>query len=250
MITKHPGTGGAVTVETVTAQLLYEVGGPAYLGPDVVTRLDTVTLTADGPDRVRVSGVRGTPPPDTLKVGVNNLGGFRNSMTFVLCGLDIEAKAALVRGQLEEAVGKEGLEFTPGPHRPPGRRRHRGGERAAARTPARRRPDAGRAGLLGGRGGAGAGLLPGLHADHPARRRHARTACSPPTSCRRTRSPHVAVLPGGDAGADRPADRAPRSPGPPCTTPRPSRPGAPSLAGDPAGAARRAGRGPLRRQGR
>ncbi|MEU8047065.1 acyclic terpene utilization AtuA family protein [Micromonospora echinofusca] len=112
VITKHPGTGGAVTVETVTAQLLYEVGGPAYLGPDVVTRLDTVALSTDGPDRVRVSGVRGTPPPGTLKVGVNNLGGFRNSMTFVLCGLDIPAKAALVRSQIEAAVGTEGLEFT------------------------------------------------------------------------------------------------------------------------------------------
>ncbi|MEU4774171.1 acyclic terpene utilization AtuA family protein [Micromonospora sp. NPDC023644] len=112
VVTKHPGTGGAVTVETVTAQLLYEVGGPAYLGPDVVTRLDTVELGADGPDRVRVSGVRGTPPPGTLKVGVNNLGGFRNSMTFVLCGLDIPAKAALVRSQVEAAVGTEGLEFT------------------------------------------------------------------------------------------------------------------------------------------
>ncbi|MEU8182896.1 acyclic terpene utilization AtuA family protein [Micromonospora sp. NPDC049047] len=112
VLTKHAGTGGAVTVETVTAQLLYEIGGPAYLGPDVVARLDTVALRQDGPDRVRVSGVRGTPPPPTLKVGVNNLGGFRNSMTFVLCGLDIEAKAALVRGQVEEAVGKDGLEFT------------------------------------------------------------------------------------------------------------------------------------------
>ncbi|MFD6567217.1 acyclic terpene utilization AtuA family protein [Micromonospora profundi] len=112
VLTKHAGTGGAVTVETVTAQLLYEVGGPAYLGPDVVTRLDSVRLSPDGPDRVRISGVRGTPPPATLKVGVNNLGGFRNSMTFVLCGLDIEAKAALVRGQMMEAVGKEGLEFT------------------------------------------------------------------------------------------------------------------------------------------
>ncbi|MFF5174114.1 acyclic terpene utilization AtuA family protein [Micromonospora sp. NPDC000089] len=111
-ITKHPGTGGAVTVETVTAQLLYEVGGPAYLGPDVTSRLDTVELRQDGPNRVRVSGVRGAPPPDTLKVGVNNLGGFRNAMTFVLCGLDIPAKAALVRGQIEAAVGKEGLEFT------------------------------------------------------------------------------------------------------------------------------------------
>ncbi|KAB1948197.1 DUF1446 domain-containing protein [Micromonospora sp. ALFpr18c] len=112
VLTKHPGTGGAVTVETVTAQLLYEVGGPAYLGPDVTTRLDTVRLRPDGPDRVRVSGARGTPPPPTLKVGVNNLGGFRNSMTFVLCGLDIDAKAALVRGQIEESVGKDGLEFT------------------------------------------------------------------------------------------------------------------------------------------
>ncbi|MGW1059549.1 acyclic terpene utilization AtuA family protein [Micromonospora rubida] len=111
VLTKHPGTGGAVTVETVTAQLLYEVGGPDYLGPDVVTRLDTVELGADGPDRVRVTGVRGIPPPDTLKVGVNNLGGFRNSMTFVLCGLDIPAKAALVRGQVEAAVGTDGLEF-------------------------------------------------------------------------------------------------------------------------------------------
>ncbi|WP_229400882.1 acyclic terpene utilization AtuA family protein [Micromonospora okii] len=111
VLTKHPGTGGAVTVETVTAQLLYEVGGPDYLGPDVVTRLDTVGLRADGPDRVRVSGVRGAPPPDTLKVGVNNLGGFRNSMTFVLCGLDVPAKAALVRGQIEAAVGTDGLEF-------------------------------------------------------------------------------------------------------------------------------------------
>ncbi|NBE81210.1 acyclic terpene utilization AtuA family protein [Micromonospora rubida] len=111
VLTKHSGTGGAVTVETVTAQLLYEVGGPDYLGPDVVTRLDTVELIADGPDRVRVTGARGTPPPDTLKVGVNNLGGFRNSMTFVLCGLDIPAKAALVRGQVEAAVGTDGLEF-------------------------------------------------------------------------------------------------------------------------------------------
>ncbi|WP_326561604.1 acyclic terpene utilization AtuA family protein [Micromonospora sp. NBC_01796] len=111
VITKHPGTGGGVTRETVTAQLLYEIGAPDYLGPDVVTRLDTVTLTDDGPDRVRVSGVRGLPPPPTLKVGANSLGGFRNTATFVLCGLDIEAKAELVRAQLTEAVGATGLEF-------------------------------------------------------------------------------------------------------------------------------------------
>jgi hypothetical protein len=100
VITKHPGTGGAVTTGTVTAQLLYEIGGPRYAGPDVTTRFDTIALTDDGPDRVRISGVRGEPPPPTLKVGLNTLGGFRNEVTFVLTGLDIEAKAAFVRSQL------------------------------------------------------------------------------------------------------------------------------------------------------
>ncbi|MFL6142619.1 MAG: acyclic terpene utilization AtuA family protein [Labedaea sp.] len=112
VITKHPGTGGAVTTETVTAQLLYEIGGPAYLGPDVTSRFETITLAADGPDRVRISGVRGTPPPPTVKVCLNTLAGFRNSTTFVLCGLDIEAKAALARRQLERAIGSDGITWT------------------------------------------------------------------------------------------------------------------------------------------
>jgi Acyclic terpene utilisation family protein AtuA len=111
VITKHPGTGGAVTRETVTAQLLYEVGAPGYLGPDVVAHFDTITLRDQAPDRVAVSGVRGSPPPATLKVGVNRLGGYRNAMTFVLTGLEIEAKARLVREQLAESLGTEGLEF-------------------------------------------------------------------------------------------------------------------------------------------
>jgi hypothetical protein len=104
VITKHAGTGGAVTTETVTAQLLYEIGGPRYLGPDVTTRFDTITLTRDGNDRVRVSGVRGEPPPDTLKVCCNTLNGYRNEVVFVLCGLDIEAKATLVRDQMTTAL--------------------------------------------------------------------------------------------------------------------------------------------------
>src|SRR4051794_7634979 len=100
VITKHPGTGGAVTVGTVTAQLLYEIGGARYAGPDVTARFDTIRLGPDGDDRVRISGVRGEAPPPTLKVGLNSLGGFRNEVTFVLTGLDIEAKASLVRSQL------------------------------------------------------------------------------------------------------------------------------------------------------
>ncbi|GAA3458463.1 hypothetical protein J2S66_000406 [Saccharothrix longispora] len=108
LITKHDGTGGAVTVDTVTAQLLYEIGDPAYPGPDVVSHFDTIRL--DPHERgVRISGVRGSPPPDTLKVCLNTLGGFRNSTTFVLTGLDVEAKAGLVRRQLEDAIGADGL---------------------------------------------------------------------------------------------------------------------------------------------
>jgi hypothetical protein len=112
VITKHPGTGGEVSVGTVTAQLLYEIGGARYAGPDATARFDTITLAADGVDRVRISGVRGEPPPPTVKVGLNTLGGFRNEVTFVLTGLDIEAKADLVRAQLEDAMGNAGCTFT------------------------------------------------------------------------------------------------------------------------------------------
>ncbi|WP_234319328.1 acyclic terpene utilization AtuA family protein [Streptomyces sp. NRRL S-237] len=104
VVTKHPGTGGAVTTGTVTAQLLYETQGVRYLGPDVTTRLDTVRLTDEGADRVRVTGVRGEAPPPSLKVGVTRIGGWRNEIVFVLTGLDIEAKANLVRTQLAEVL--------------------------------------------------------------------------------------------------------------------------------------------------
>lgn len=106
VITKHPGTGGFVDIGTVTAQLLYETGGARYAGPDVTARLDTVRLAQEGPDRVRVEGVRGEAPPPTLKVGRNRLGGFRNEVVFVLTGLDIEAKAGLVKEQMGDALAK------------------------------------------------------------------------------------------------------------------------------------------------
>jgi len=106
VITKHPGTGGAVTVGTVTAQLLYETAGARYAGPDVTARLDSVRLAQDGPDRVRIHGVRGEAPPPTLKTGLTRLGGHRNEVVFVLTGLDIDAKAALVRDQMEAALAK------------------------------------------------------------------------------------------------------------------------------------------------
>ncbi len=108
VITKHPGTGGQVSVGTVTAQLLYEIGGHHYPNTDVVARFDTVEVAEVGPDRVRVSGTRGLPAPRDVKVCLNLLGGWRNSMTFVLTGLDIEAKADLTIRSLSDAIGGTG----------------------------------------------------------------------------------------------------------------------------------------------
>jgi hypothetical protein len=108
VITKHDGTGGVVSTDTITAQLVYEIQSASYLGPDVTVHLDTVALTTDGPDRVRISGVRGSAPPETLKVCLNFLGGFRNQVELVLTGLDIEDKATWVRRQVEAAWAAAG----------------------------------------------------------------------------------------------------------------------------------------------
>jgi hypothetical protein len=108
VITKQPGTGGAVTAGTVTAQLLYEIAEPAYANPDVIARFDTIALDAAGTDRVRVSRVKGLPPPAATKVAINYPGGYRNTMTMVLTGLDIEAKAARAEAMLWEVLGGRG----------------------------------------------------------------------------------------------------------------------------------------------
>jgi len=114
VITKHPGTGGVVSVGTVTAQLLYEIQGQDYVNPDATVRLNSVRLDPDGADRVRVHGVRGLPGPAEAKVAVNYLGGWRNSVTFVLTGLDVQAKAALAERTLWSLVpgGRESFDHT------------------------------------------------------------------------------------------------------------------------------------------
>ncbi len=96
VIGKHPRTGGNVTIGTITSQLLYEIGDPGYLGPDVTSRFDTIELDTVGRDRVRISGVRGEKPPETLKVSMNSWGGFRSDLAIALTGVDIDAKADLI----------------------------------------------------------------------------------------------------------------------------------------------------------
>jgi Acyclic terpene utilisation family protein AtuA len=97
VITKHPGTGGLVSVGTVTAQLLYEIGSARYLSPDVTARFDTIILEQAGQDRVRLSGTTGEPPPASLKVAMNYDGGYRNTMVLVIEGGDVAAKAELAQ---------------------------------------------------------------------------------------------------------------------------------------------------------
>jgi hypothetical protein len=111
VIGKHDDTGGEVSIGTVTSQLLYEIAGPAYLGPDVTARFDTIQVEQAGPHRVRVHGTLGEPPPSTLKVAMNELGGYRNDLGIALTGLDIEAKAQLVEEAFWTACPFEPSDF-------------------------------------------------------------------------------------------------------------------------------------------
>jgi len=102
--TKHPNTGGLVSVGTITAQLLYEIEGARYPSPDVVARFDTIELVDDGPDRVLVRGARGEPPPTTAKVCRNVFGGFRNEMRMLVPGPDVAEKLEVLAAMIAERV--------------------------------------------------------------------------------------------------------------------------------------------------
>ncbi|RHW25998.1 DUF1446 domain-containing protein [Nocardioides immobilis] len=107
MITKHDGTGGAVTVDTVTAQLVYEIQTTKYLNPDVTVDLTSLRLEQVGDDRVAVTGISGSAPPEQLKACLNYFAGFRNSAEFVVTGLDCEPKVEWVKAQVEAALGDD-----------------------------------------------------------------------------------------------------------------------------------------------
>ena len=104
-ITKHPGTGGLVSVGTVTAQLLYEISDPAYKNPDVIGHFDSLRIEQTGDDRVYVSGCKGSSPPPSHKVCINTLGGYRNGFELLITGLDIEEKASIVTEAFFKNIG-------------------------------------------------------------------------------------------------------------------------------------------------
>jgi hypothetical protein len=94
VVTKHAGTGGTVTVRTVTEQLVYEMGDPrAYITPDVVADFGTIRLEQLGRDKVRVWGVRGRPAPSSLKVSASYFEGWKASGALIICGPGAVAKA-------------------------------------------------------------------------------------------------------------------------------------------------------------
>ena len=111
VIGKHDGFGGRVSPGTVVSQLLYEIGPPAYLSPDVIARFDTASIEEIGHDRVAITGTRGEPPPKSLKVAASTVGGYRNSMLFGLTGLNIPEKAEILSAQIWEALPWERDDF-------------------------------------------------------------------------------------------------------------------------------------------
>ncbi|HKP30848.1 MAG TPA: acyclic terpene utilization AtuA family protein [Gemmatimonadales bacterium] len=112
VVTKHPGTGGRISRQTVTEQLLYEIGDPrSYITPDCVADFTTIDLSEAGPDAVRISGVRGRPRTDSLKVSIAYTDGWKSTGTLVYGWPNAVAKAGAADGILRERLDRAGLEL-------------------------------------------------------------------------------------------------------------------------------------------
>jgi hypothetical protein len=112
VITKHPGTGGRVSVPSVTEQLVYEMGDPhEYITPDVIADFTTIRLEDAGQDRVRVSGIEGRPPTDKLKVSIAYRSGFKAVGSLVYSWPDALEKAQVADRVLRERLDRLGLKF-------------------------------------------------------------------------------------------------------------------------------------------
>jgi hypothetical protein len=112
VIYKHPGTGGRIDVHSVTEQLVYEMGDPReYITPDVIADFTTIHLEQAGPDRVRVSGIKGRPATDKLKVSIAYRAGYKAVGTLVYAWPDALEKARVADQVLRERLAKLGLRF-------------------------------------------------------------------------------------------------------------------------------------------
>jgi len=112
VITKHEGTGGLVTIQTVSSQLVYEMGDPkAYIGPDVVADFTSIQLEQEGKDRVRVSGIRGSAATDTYKVSISYRDGYKAMGQLTVCAPDALAKAELSAHMIFDRLALDGIQF-------------------------------------------------------------------------------------------------------------------------------------------
>ncbi|MEN8374495.1 MAG: acyclic terpene utilization AtuA family protein [Gemmatimonadota bacterium] len=110
VVTKHAGTGGIISPAVIKEQLLYEMGDPrSYITPDAVADFTTIELAAAGPDRVRVSGVRGAPPTPTLKVSISYHAGWKAAGTLVYAWPDAVDKARAADRLLRERLDRLGI---------------------------------------------------------------------------------------------------------------------------------------------
>ncbi|MFL5544549.1 MAG: acyclic terpene utilization AtuA family protein [Gemmatimonadaceae bacterium] len=112
VVTKHPATGGRITVPTVTEQLVYEMGDPhSYITPDVIADFTTIRLEQTGENRVRVFAIKGRPPTDKLKVSVAYRAGFKAIGTLVYAWPDALEKAEFADRVLRERLDRLELRF-------------------------------------------------------------------------------------------------------------------------------------------
>ena len=111
-LTKHAGTGGRITVASVTEQLLYEMGDPhAYITPDCVADFTTIHLDQAGPDRVRFSGIRGHRATEFYKVSISYSAGFKAIGSMVYAWPDAYKKARAADQILRQRLDRLGLRF-------------------------------------------------------------------------------------------------------------------------------------------
>ncbi|KAK6065117.1 duf1446 domain-containing protein [Seiridium cupressi] len=110
VISKHPGTGGFINEDTVKCQLLYELQGNVYLNSDCKAILDDVNVTQVGDDRVRVTGIRGSPPPSTTKAAIFYKGGYMGELLLNACGYALREKCDLVERQILSRLSSHNIE--------------------------------------------------------------------------------------------------------------------------------------------
>lgn len=114
VVTKHEGTGGAVDLETVKSQLVYEMGDPKrYIGPDVVADFTSIEISQEGRDRVKISGVRGAPATDTFKISISWENGYKAVGQLTVAGPDAVEKARLCANIVFERLAMDGVQFDP-----------------------------------------------------------------------------------------------------------------------------------------